>query len=315
MTVAAARPARAGPIARAAALPEALGGERLMLTGRAGSLAIYHPSAAAEPAGTPLLLIHSVNAAASAAEVRPVYEHAGARRPTYALELPGYGHSERSERAYTIRLMTDAVHAALGFVATRHGGVAVDALAVSLGCEFLARAAIEAPAGVRRLVFVSPTGLAGGSRQRNGHGPTESALGPRWLRTSLPGSALGRVLFRGLTRPAVIRYFLRRTWGKEAIDERVFEYAVATTRQPGAEHAPLHFVTGALFSADAATLYTQLRHPVWLCHGTQGDFSDYRGAAALAGKPNWRIEAMATGAFPYFEAPQAFHAGLDAFCA
>jgi pimeloyl-ACP methyl ester carboxylesterase len=297
-------------------LPEALPAQRVMVDSpRAGRLAVY----AAGPAAStlpPLLLVHSVNAAATAAEVRPIYEHAAQSRPVYALELPGYGHSERSPRAYTIRLMTDAVLDAVAFVAARHrSSTGIDLLALSLGCEFVARAAVESPESrIRRLVFVSPTGLTGKAGARAGHGPTESALGPRWLRRALPGSAFGRLLFRGLTRPGVIRYFLRRTWGSEAIDERMFAHCVATARQPGAEHAPLAFVSGALFAADAAALYTRLSQPIWMPHGTRGDFTDYRGATAIAAaRPNWQLHAMATGAFPHFEQPGDFCARMDAF--
>ena len=49
-----------------------------------GRLAYY----AAGPAeGTPLLLVHSINAAASAYEVKPLFEHYAAIRPVYAIEL------------------------------------------------------------------------------------------------------------------------------------------------------------------------------------------------------------------------------------
>ena len=41
------------------------------------------------PALPPLLLIHSVNAAASAAEVRPLFEHYRRERRVIAMELPG----------------------------------------------------------------------------------------------------------------------------------------------------------------------------------------------------------------------------------
>ena len=49
--------------------------------------------------GPPLLLVHSVNAAASAAEVRPLHEHYRATRTVLSLDLPGYGFSDRSDRA------------------------------------------------------------------------------------------------------------------------------------------------------------------------------------------------------------------------
>ena len=54
-------------------LPPALPGrhERLA-TRRAGAVSLY---GAAEAAGVPLLLIHSINAAANAYEVRPLYLH------------------------------------------------------------------------------------------------------------------------------------------------------------------------------------------------------------------------------------------------
>jgi hypothetical protein len=62
-------------------------------------------------------------------------------------------------------------------------------------------------------------------------------------------------LFTQLTRPAVIRYFLQRTWGSRVIDETLWAYDVQSTRAPGAEHAPLAFLSGGQVSeAPAGTL-------------------------------------------------------------
>jgi pimeloyl-ACP methyl ester carboxylesterase len=312
-------PRQAPPTAAPSAppLPAALAGERFEFDSPAGRLSCYAdgPAAAATP---PLLLVHTVNAAASAAEVRPVYDHARSTRPVYAPDLPGYGFSERSDRAYTPRLMTDALLATLAQIQARHGDGPVDVLGASLGCEFVARAAVEAPSRLRRLALVSPTGLRGTRRLT---GPPGSVIGPPWVHALLrgPGRGPGRgagwgePLFRGLTRPGVIRYFLRRTWGSRDIDEALWQYDVLTTRQPGSEYAPLCFLAAALFSADITTLYEGLTQPVWMTHGTRGDFTDYRGAAALSGRPNWRIEVYDGGALPYFEHPQRFNATLDAF--
>ena len=103
--------------------------------------------------------MHSVNAAASAAEVRPLHEHYRATRTVFSVDLPGYGFSERSDRVYTPRLMTDALHATVAEIRARCGEAPVDALACSLSCEFLARAAVEAPAAYRSIALVSPTGF------------------------------------------------------------------------------------------------------------------------------------------------------------
>jgi hypothetical protein len=129
------------------------------------------------------------------------------------------------------------------------------------------------------------------------------------------GPGWGRPLFRALTRPAVIRYFLERTWGSKVIDETLWRYAIETTRQPGAEHAPLHFLSARLFSRDVHRLYRALTQPVWMSHGTRGDFTDYRGKQCVDGHANWSFDVFPTGALPYFEMPEAFFARLDAFLA
>lgn len=262
--------------------------------------------------GPPLLLVHTVNAAASAAEVRPLYEHYRATRRVFALELPGYGHSQRDNVVYTPRRMTDAIHAVGEQIRRRCGDRPVDALAASLGCEFLARAAAEQPAHWGRLALVSPTGLDGNKPRRGPPGSTRRIPG---LHGVLSQRLWAAGLFRALTRPGVVRYFLERTWGAKNIDEAMWAYAVATAAQPGAHHAPLHFLGGGLFSNDIHDVYESLTQPVWMCHGVRGDFTDYRNERLLAGRPNWQITVFQTGALPYFEVPEAFRAALDAFLA
>lgn len=282
---------------------------------RAGRLQLYaaSPPAAARRAATPLLLVHSVNAAASAYEIRPLYERFASERPTYALDLPGFGRSDRSARRYTPRLMTDAILAAVAHVRSRHAGAPIDALALSLSTEFLARAAHEAPAAFRSLALVSPTGLAKGKRR---DGPPGSTLGMEWLHTVLTVSLWRRALFGLLTRPGVVRYFLKRTFGSSRIDEGLWAYAVETARPIGAEHAPLCFLSGHLFSGDATLLYERLALPVWISHGVRGDFVDYGGVDALLERQEgWTRDVFPTGALPYFEVPEPFAAAYTEFVA
>jgi len=260
-------------------------------------------------AGPPLLLVHSVNAAASAAEVRPLVERYRATRTVFALDLPGFGLSERSDRAYTPRLMTDALHVAVETIQARTGSRApVDALALSLSCEFLARAAVERPEDFRTAALVSPTGFAGRRARR---GPPGSTLAMPWLYRALREPGWGGWLFRGLVRPSVVRYFLRRTFGRRDIDEELWRYCVESAHQPGAEYAPLHFLSGGLFSADIHTVYESLTTPVWMSHGVRGDFTDYRQTTLVENRPNWRISVFQTGALPYFEEPARFCAVYD----
>jgi pimeloyl-ACP methyl ester carboxylesterase len=288
-------------------LPPAVQGERFEFDSAAGRLSAYVAGQ-----GPPLLLVHSVNAAASVAEVRPLFEHYVSTRTVFALDLPGYGFSERSDRAYTPRLMTDALLAMREPMRRRCGERTVDALAVSLACEFLARAAVEAPTAWRSVALVSPTGFNG---RRVRTDPSGSTQAMPWLYRALRGPGWGGALFRALTRPGVVRYFLERTWGGKNIDEELWRYAVITARQPGAEYAPLHFLAGSMFSTDIHSVYRQVAQPVWMSHGVRGDFVDYRGKSVVTDRAHWRFDVFATGAMPYFELPQDFDATYDGFLA
>jgi pimeloyl-ACP methyl ester carboxylesterase len=353
-------------------LSPALSGDRFEMASAAGRLNMY-----VSGSGPSLLLIHSINAAASAAEMRPLQEHYASRREVYCLDLPGFGLSERSDRHYTPRLMTDAVKAAVAEIKARSGEQMIDALALSLSCEYLSRAAVETPVDFRTLALVSPTGLSG---RRKLTGPAGTTLGMPWLyrilrgramgaaapRTSpaagengsgrgngsakgtwggsgntsgssadsvagnaasaaagadasvqpdpeVPSDGWGKTIYGWLTRPNVIRYFLRRTWGSPNIDTDLWRYDVEQARAPGAEFAPLYFLAGELFSADLHAVYERLTQPVFISHGVRGDFTNYKLAGMIAHRPNCRLQVYQTGALPYFEVPELFCADYDAF--
>ena len=262
------------------------------------------------PALPPLLLIHSVNAAASAAEVRPLFEHYRRERVVIAMELPGYGFSERSDRLYTPRLMTDAVLAVLDLLAREYGALPVDVLALSLSSEFAARAAMEAPHRIGRLALVSPTGL---SRLKARRAPIGSTGYKPRLHAVLRWPRWSQGLFETLTSPVVIRYFLRKTWGSPHIDPQLWPYCVQTAQQEGARFAPLCFLSMVLFSQDIHTVYESLQCPVWISMATRGDFTNYRGLALLQTANPWNTQKVPGGALPYFEDLPDFVARLAPF--
>jgi hypothetical protein len=55
--------------------------------------------------------------------------------------------------------------------------------------------------------------------------------------------------------------------------------------------------------------------PVWLAHGTRGDFSDFRGSDWTRNRGNWTVQAFDTGALPHFEQPAPFCDAYDRFLA
>lgn len=298
-------------------LPHVLSGERHEIHDPQAGLVSYYadgPSAADDkPAGdasTPLLLIHSINAAPSAHEVKPLYDAYKKTRPTYAIDLPGYGHSERSERPYNQALMISAIHAVVAKIRALHPGRPIDALSVSLSGEFLAKAAVERPDTLRSLALVSPTGFA---KITKTHGPAEADLGKPGVYRFISRPAVGENLYKLLTSRPSVRFFLKKTFGRKQIDEEQFENACRLSRTPNAHRAPLYFIAGFLFSADIRTIFRQLQQPVWLSHGVRGDFVDFTRTEGITEQSNWRTTVFQTGAMPYFEVPVEFVRAYDDF--
>jgi len=285
-------------------LPRALPLDQRVCAGPAGRISYYVGGD-----GPPLLLLHSINAAASAAEMAPLHSAAAGLRRVYTADLPGFGFSERGPRDYQPELYVRGIEQMLSQIAADCGETPVDAAALSLSSEFLAVAALRRPARFRSLTFISPTGF----RQRDLKPAASGTREIGWLYRLLQRERLGEFLFRRLTRPDVIRYFLERTWGSKTIDESLWRYCVLTARQPGARHAPIAFLSGRLFSADAGERYRQLTLPVWMPHGTRGDFADFRGADWTRERANWQVDAYTTGALPHFEESVRFGEAFRSF--
>jgi pimeloyl-ACP methyl ester carboxylesterase len=296
--------------ARDHVLPPAVSGERRELGSKVGRLSYYVAGPPQDRGSIPLLLLHSINAAGSAYEVKPLFERFQVRRTVYALDLPGFGFSDRSNRRYRPRLMTDAIHAMVEEIRRHHGQVEIDALAVSLSSEFLARAAFEVPGAFRCLALVSPTGF---DRRAPYTGPTGSTRGNAALYAALNVALWRNGFFWALTSRPSIRNFLQKTWGSKEIDEGLMNYDYLTTHQPGAYHAPYDFVSGFLFSGDISNIYGALKLPIWMSHGVRGDFTDYSWTSNVENRSNWTIHQFPTGALSYFEMPTLFVQRYETF--
>lgn len=207
----------------------------------AGRISYYQNE---EVSGRPLVFIHSINAAASAYEMRPIFLHFMGTRPVYALELPGYGFSERLDRNYTPELFVEAI---IDFLSTQIREPA-DVMALSLSSEFAARAALERPDLFNSLVLVSPTGFALRSEVKASQNASRSGMSD-FLHPLFAFPLWSRPFFDLLTTRASIEAFLRQSF-VGAVPPDLIDYAYATAHQAGAEHVPLYFISGKLFSPD-----------------------------------------------------------------
>lgn len=283
-------------------LPPALDAPRADLdTGSAGRIAYYSDTSAG---GRPLVLVHSVNAAPSAFEMRPLFEHYRGRRPVYAPDLPGFGASDRSDRAYLPPLYADALAAFLEKVVAEPS----DIIALSLGCEFAARTAAQAADRIRSLALLSPTGF--GTR-RPPSGATSDRL-HRFFRTP----ALGDGLFTLVTSRRSIRYFLNLNFDGSPPAEMV-DYAYATSHREGAKRAPFFFLSGKLFTPDAfESLYAPLSQPVLVVYDRDPNVSFDRLPEMLAAHPNWHeARIRPTRGLPHWERLPETIRSLESFWA
>jgi pimeloyl-ACP methyl ester carboxylesterase len=149
--------------------------------------------------GTPLVLLHSINAAPSAMEIRPLFEHYRDKRPVMAPDLPGFGLSDRPAASYS------AVQYARWIAEwLKDFKSPPDVVALSLTGEFVARAILEQGTRIRSLTLISPTGMGTAS-------PPSLPDGSR-LERLLNSPWVGQSLFRALTTKASIRWFLNKAF-------------------------------------------------------------------------------------------------------
>ena len=288
----------------------ALKGERRTFETDSGTISYYFANEG-ESGQPPLVLIHSINAAASAYEVKPIYDRYRRQRPVAAIDLPGYGFSSRRAMRYTPCLMTDAIHAWVARIAADTGAAQVDAMACSVACQYLARAAQERPECYRSIGLVSPAGVDGDPQPG-----ADATRGKPWLYGALTASsAVSKTLFAGLASRPSIRYFLEKTFGGKDVEPGLVDYAYRSAHQPGARHAPWSFLSGYLFSADAAGLYRRLSQPVWLAYGTRSDFSDAAARDIVQQHTASTVVSFDAGALPHFQQLETFVAGYDRFLA
>jgi len=269
-------------------LPDAIGAERHRFLSSSGGWVSWYGEEA--EAGRPLVLVHGIGLAASPYEVRPLFERLRGERPVYAIDLPGFGFSERTDRVFFPELYADTL---VEWIESYLPGSAqpVDLIALRLSCEFVAIAASARPELFHSLTFVSPTGFEAGERRA----PSEQAL----RLSSVPVWSQG--FYDLLTTRANIRHTLKKSFVRGP-DEGLVHYAYQTAHQPGARFAPLHCLSGHLFTERVREFYAALDCPVLVIANEDDDLSLELLPEFVAHRPNWRMEIVPNAkSMPHFE--------------
>ena len=259
--------------------------------------------------GRPLVLLHSINAAPSAFEMKPIFERFRNERPIYALDLPGFGFSERSTRIYDPQLYQYAISDFLRDVV----GKPADVVALSLSCEFAALSAVHDPKLIHSLVMISPTGFSM---------PRTDKISERAKQSGAKNSAYS-VLAVGLwnrplydlisSRPS-IQFFLNKSF-EGLVPQRLVDYAYSTSHQPGAQYAPTYFLSQKLFTpAVRETVYKVLEQPVMVIYDRDPYTNFEMLPLMLKENENWQgIRVTPTKGLPHWEQPEKTFNAMESF--
>ncbi len=236
---------------RARPLPPSLPGEQRTYLWRG-----YRIAYTVAGAGSPILLVHSINGAASAYELRKTWHALSSEHRVYALDLLGCGGSERPDTGYSAALFTDLL---LDFAQDVIGAPA-GVIASSMSGSFMVAAADRAPTRWRKLLLVEPTGLQALSKPQGTAG--------RWVQSLVRSRLVGTFLFNLLVSRRLVRYFLAdQTYhNPDFATPAVIEQSYQTAHQPGARFVPAAFLSGAL-NSDVTAAWQRLALPALIAWG------------------------------------------------
>jgi len=280
-------------------MPEAIPAERKTFESRSSGKLSYYVNRNGQ--GRPIVFIHSINAAASSYEMRPLFLHYLNKRPVYALDLPGFGFSDRSNRVYSPGLYQTAI---LDFLETVLGGEPADVVALSLGSEFAAQAALNRPEFFNSLVLISPTGFSLKGSDQGSQKASRSGL-RNFLHPAFSFPVWGRPFYDLIVSRTSIEYFLQQSF-TGAVPNDLIEYDYAASHQPGAEHAPLYFISGKLFTPDIRqAVYERLQTPTLVLYD-RDNFTSFEMLPDLLSKnASWQaVRLVPTMGMPHFERPE-----------
>lgn len=255
--------------------------------------------------GPPVLLVHSIHAAASAFEWRFNVDALARHHTVYAIDLLGFGLSDRPAIRYSARLYL----ALLADFASQVIAAPAVLVASSLSAAYAIVLGARDPGRFPALVLIAPTGLV----RLHQSSSTAGDL----ARYTVDSPVLGTAVFNAMVSRRSIRAWLERLYVDDAlVTDDVVEALYTTSHQPGAKYAPSAFVSSHL-NLDVRRALRRLLQPVLLVWGeqaTETPVEDVRGFRAL--RPDMDIAILdPAGDLPHDERPDEFNEIVNTFLA
>ncbi len=287
-----------------APLENLLGGEDKWFDWRGRRLFYAHRKARTRK-GRPLLLLHSIHTAAWSYEWRSNVDALAEGHDVYALDLLGFGMSDRPQVRYSARLYTRLIDD----FARQVIGEPTTLIASSLTAAYVAVLGARDPGQYPSLVLIEPTGLV----RRN----SAATTGGDVARLVVDAPLMGAAVFNALASRRSIRYWLERAYvDLDFVTPELVSIYHRAAHQPGARHAPAAYLSGHL-NLDVRGAVRRLRQPVLLVWGEQAvetPVEDARGFMAL--NPAFQLTILdPAGMVPHDEQSAEFNGVVIRFLA
>ena len=255
--------------------------------------------------GPPILLVHGIGLTAWSSEWRSNVDALSADHTVYAIDLLGFGRSDRPAIRYSARLYL----ALLGDFANQVVGSPLVLIATHLSAAYAIVLGASDPGRFPALALIAPTGLV-----RLHKAPS---TGGDLARYAVDSPVLGTAVFNALVSRRALRSHLDRLYlESDLVTDDVVDAAYATTHQPGAKYAPSAFLSGHL-NIDVRRALRRLSQPVLIVWGEQAvdpPVDDVRGFRSL--RPDVEIAILdPAGSLPHGERPDQFNDLVTSFLA
>jgi len=253
--------------------------------------------------GSPVLLVHGLYAGASSFEWRHTIPALAERHTVFALDLLGFGRSDRPAARYSPGLYQALL---ADFVAQ----VVRDACAVvasGLTAAQLIALAARDPGRIASVALVAPTGVA--------HLREPIPTGSGTTRLLLSAPLVGNTVYSRLTSPARMREQLQAMYFDDRlVTPELVESYVHSARQPGGKYAMRALLDGRL-NVDVRAAVRRLRLPTLLLWGDvarQNPVAHAHAFRVLKHDLEWTLVHEA-GDLPHDERSDEVNAALRSF--
>lgn len=260
--------------------------------------------------GPPLVLIHGIGAGCSSHEWRNVIGPLSESYTVYALDLLGFGKSDKPAINYTPDLYIDGIDRfCREVVGVGDGHGEADIIASSLSAAFVIALSQRDPSIFHRLVLVTPTGFEALAAAPN---PISSGATYATLKTPVVGTTVYNAIS---SRVGVRDYLLKCVYHNpgHVTDELVTQYHTAA-HQPGGDNVLPAFLSGRL-NLNVSELFpgvVDLPLIVWGRYAQETPLS--QAEPFLKANANAKLEVIEeAGMLPHDENPDAFLAAVRPF--